>query len=233
MSKGTKTNSFLNRTVPVKIWQLIVGAVAIAAASILLVVMADAVNGNNGQQGGTSRETNASVSGNGQSKTTSKSRKSKRGNLIKRVGDLSMVKTTSGKTIASWTLTDIDVAPKCVADSGQSEKQPENGHFVVLSFDVKTANASADIDKHLPLSLGSPGVWKYYLKDGTLWNGNPAGDYSESCLAPTETLPGTIGAGTRASGKVVFDLPSTDGILVFDESLSGGWEYSISGNGSN
>lgn len=117
-----------------------------------------------------------------------------------------------------------------MTDSGQSKKQSGKGIFVTLSFGVKTADSSADIDKHLPLSLGFPGVWNYYLKDGTLWNGDPAGDYSESCLDSTETLPGTIGAGTRASGKVVFDLPLTDGILAFDESLSGGWEYLLDGN---
>ncbi len=98
----------------------------------------------------------------------------------------------------------------------------------MLSFDVKTADASVDTEGSLPLSLGSPAVWRYYLKDGTLWNGNPDGDYSGSCIDSNEALPGNIGAGTRASGKVVFDLPSTDGVLVFDQSLSGGWEYSLS-----
>lgn len=227
--KNAENNSFWNRNISAKLWQLVVGAVAVAVVSVSLTVTVDAVHGDNARRSESNSEAGVSTSENDRLKDATQSRKSKRGNLIKKVGDVAAIKTKSGKTIASWTLTKIDAAPQCVADSGVAEKQPENGHFVVLSFDVKTADASVDTEGSLPLSLGSPAVWRYYLKDGTLWNGNPDGDYSGSCIDSNERLPGNIGAGTRASGKVVFDLPSTDGVLVFDQSLSGGWEYSLSG----
>lgn len=61
---------------------------------------------------------------------------------------------------------------------------------------------------------------------GTCKFGDPAPEYA--CLTDTETLPGSIGPGTQASGKVVFDIPSTDGILVYSDGPSGGWEYPLS-----
>lgn len=222
--KGT---GFWNKVVNAKVWQLVLGALIVAAVSVSLTVTVNAVNeDNNARHAEADSQTSTAAPDDGQQKRQQdKPRKSRRGNLVKKVGDVAAIKTKTGKTIASWTLTKIDTAPECDAD----RDKPTNGHYVTLSFDVETADASTDTEQDLPLTLGSPAVWRYYLKDGTQWSGNPAGDYGAGCIADgNELLPGTIGAGTKASGTVVFDLPSTDGILVYDGgSFSGGWEYSL------
>ena len=42
-------------------------------------------------------------------------------------------------------------------------------------------------------------------------------------------LPSTIGPGERATGKVILDVPSTEGILVYNEAMDSslGWEWEI------
>ena len=226
--ESKKKTGFWNKVVNAKVWQLLLGTLIVAAVSVSLTVTVNAVNEDNARHAEADSQTSTAVPNDGQQKRQQdKPHKSRRGNLIKKIGDVAAIKTKSGKTIASWTLTKIDTAPECTVE----QAKPTNGHYVTLSFDVETSDASTDIEQDLPLFLGSPAIWQYYLKDGTLWNGNPAGDsYGSGCIADSnELLPGNVGAGTRASGKIVFDIPSTDGILVYNGgSTNGGWEYSLS-----
>ena len=222
MSKNSIDN---NGTVTVKTWQLIVGAILVMVISVASTIGVGTIL--NGQRSKPSAEGSSapSASNGDRGKTQRKSTKSKRGNLVKGIGDKAAILTTDGKEIASWEVTSIDTNPTCDSGNGQSA----NGHFVVLTFDVVTSDASVDTNHTLPLSLGSPAIWQYYSADGSQWNGDPSGNYMQSCLTnSTELLPGSIGAGTHATGKVVFDLPSTDGVLAFSTNLDGGWEYDLS-----
>ncbi|RYQ26444.1 hypothetical protein PG2029B_1040 [Bifidobacterium pseudolongum subsp. globosum] len=149
---------------------------------------------------------------------------SDRGFLIKRTGDESALLKQDGKTrVASWTLTGIEVGATCTSSYAEP---PQNGHYVTLSFDVNTYEDLIQVHGY-PLSL-TGNQWQYYLADGTLWNGTPTSTSTYSCLADTDTLSNQIGASTQASGKIVFDLPTTDGILAFsDDGWRSGWEYPL------
>lgn len=149
---------------------------------------------------------------------------SERGFMVKRIGDESALLKSDGKTrVASWTLTGIDVDVQCTAPYSEP---PQNGHYVALNFDVETFEDLIDVHGY-PFSL-SGNMWQYYLADGTLWNGMPTSGNTYSCLTDTETLPNQIGESTKASGRIVFDLPTTDGILAFsDDGWLNGWEYPL------
>lgn len=48
------------------------------------------------------------------------------------------------------------------------------------------------------------------------------------CLPQADMLPDTIGPASKAQGKLVFDLPTTDGYLVYKDGDVTGWEYPLS-----
>ncbi|MEE8666905.1 MAG: hypothetical protein SOI13_01280 [Bifidobacterium mongoliense] len=149
-----------------------------------------------------------------------KAKTNERGNIIKHVGDTTRVFKGEDRStlLASWTVTGISLDAKCTDENAQPS---ENGHFVI--FDV-TAMTTKDVDS---LSVGSQGLWHYVEPDGTLWNGSVSGA-SFMCLPRDQTLPGMIGPALKAQGKIVFDLPSTDGSLVYSNGPGGGVEYPLS-----
>lgn len=168
---------------------------------------------------------------------TEKPKTSSRGNLIKRIGDTaSIYKSQADKTLlASWTVTNITLDAPCVPAYEGAETSPANGHFVVLDITVETTS-DFDSDSYGPLGLGAPGYWTYIQNDGTQWNGNLDGTSSKittyTCLPENQRLPQIIGQGVKAQGKVLFDLPSTDGYLVYGNESGHGWEYPLAGHAS-
>ena len=158
-----------------------------------------------------------------QKQTTSKILRSKRGNIVKHAGEEAGITGSSGKDVADWTVANITIDAKC---TNPEAGQPEHGHYVVLDISAKTT-AEFDPQKYGSLSLGEPYMWQYIEKNGTQWNGMPGSSPAASCLTDTENLPHAINQGVKAKGKVVFDLPSTDGTLVYTQQGSDGWEYPL------
>ncbi|MDF7665691.1 hypothetical protein [Bifidobacterium sp. ESL0745] len=150
-------------------------------------------------------------------------KKSSRGNIVKHIGEEAGISGKDGKDVADWTVTNIVIGPQC---DGPNKENPQAGHFVELDINAVTT-ADFDPNKLGSLSVGEPYMWKYIQKDGTQWNGMPGSTAAESCMADTEKLPSTINKGIKAHGKVVFDLPSTDGTLVYTQGGSLGWEYPL------
>lgn len=154
----------------------------------------------------------------------SKIQRSSRGNIVKQIGEEAGISGPDGKDVATWTVTSITKDAKC---TNPAAKQPEHGHYVVLDISAKTTS-KYDPNEYSSLSVGEPYMWKYIQRDGTQWNGMPGSSQAAECMAETENLPHTINQGITATGKVVFDLPSTDGILVYPHPGSQSWEYSLS-----
>ncbi|OXN01442.1 hypothetical protein [Bifidobacterium vansinderenii] len=148
---------------------------------------------------------------------TKTAEKNERGHLVKHIGDTAMYTKSQSSTepLAEWTATDITIDYQCTADYSE---QSHNGHYVAVNFDVQTQPEFTQSS----LYLGAMGGWKYIQKDGTMWNGIPEAE--TVCMPQEEQLPGSIGAGVKAQGKVLFDLPTTDGYLVYDDT----WEYPLS-----
>lgn len=147
-----------------------------------------------------------------------------RGNLIKHVGETSVVNTPkSFKPMANITVRAIDVDPGCTVPS---PRPPENGHFVVLTIDLEAAPGLVE-DGDKKWGMYSTG-WKVIAANGTTQNGRPQTTASILCLDDSEELPNEIGLGEKATGKVVLDVASPSGTVVYsDPGWPSGleWEY--------
>ena len=144
-----------------------------------------------------------------------------RGNLVRHAGDTVRALDSKGKVQAEWTVTGIVTDPTCTAPDSEP---PENGHFVELDMQARLSNDSAgDL-----MDIGSPATWRFIHKDGTLWSGNTGSFPSYGCLPAEERMPGTLIRGTKAEGKVIFDVPSLEGSLYYEyDGGNHGWEYPI------
>lgn len=222
-------------TVTLKWWQLLVAAIVVVALSVGVAVAVNTAIRNNTDEAASSKDYKKPEKAKPQQ--TEKPKTSSRGNLIKRIGDTaSIYKSQADKTLlASWTVTNITLDAPCVPAYEGAETSPANGHFVVLDITVETTS-DFDSDSYGPLGLGAPGYWTYIQNDGTQWNGNLDGTSSKittyTCLPENQRLPQIIGQGVKAQGKVLFDLPSTDGYLVYGNESGHGWEYPLAGHAS-
>lgn len=146
-----------------------------------------------------------------------------RGNIVKHVGDGAGVTGEDGKDVVSWTVTGINLNPQCT----ESYQAPvKNGHLIALDVTVSTTPKFKD-SEYNPFNIGSGSLWKYIRKDGTVWNGDLLNDSTVSCIPQEQSLPTDIGPDAKAQGKVILDIPATDGYLVFSQMDKDGWEYPL------
>lgn len=185
---------------------------AVLASACLLVTVAGC-----GQQSG--MQATGGETGTG----TQAPKRNKRGNIVKHVGDEAGITGDDGKDVADWTVTGITIDAKCTNPSAEPAK---NGHYI--EFDVTaTTTGKFDPNKYGSLSVGEPYMWKYIKKDGTQWNDMPGSSNATECMTEAENLPHAINQGVKAKGKVVFDVPDTDGTLVYTQGSPEGWEYPL------
>lgn len=224
--------------VVLKWWQLIVALIVVMALSVGVTVGVNLLmRGNDsGSQSVPVAEPKQEQPQKAQpdSSESTQPKGNSRGNLVKKIGEVAgITKSTTDRTeVATWTVNSITLDAPCEPTYEGAETTPVNGHFVMFDITVETT-AEYDESEFGTLTLGSPAVWKYIQKDGTQWNGRPDGTISKpttySCLPDDQRLPGTIGQGVKVHGKVMFDLPSTDGYLVYTQGgATTGWEYAIS-----
>jgi hypothetical protein len=153
---------------------------------------------------------------------------SQRGNLIKELDEVAWVGPLESNTIDdAWfqfKITDIEVGDKadCTEDSGYSEP-PENGHFLFITIVASTSSDWPEddwvdevyfMDSNFSV-VGSDGVTENDVEGSALW-----------CLASKDTMP-NLGPGENATGKVVLDIGSESGVLVFKPWFvdGAGWEW--------
>lgn len=148
---------------------------------------------------------------------------SERGNVVKHIGDTAYIYAdASRKTeLARWTVTNITLDAPCTDEGAEPS---ENGHMVVMDVTVQTTK---DLPTDQTLYLGVTGYWQYVLKDGTISNA-PVNGSAALCLPQADMLPSEIGPASKAQGKLVFDLPTTDGYLIYKGGYATGWEYPLS-----
>ncbi|OTA26690.1 hypothetical protein B9G54_03690 [Alloscardovia macacae] len=217
-----KSSEALNKTVTLKLWHIVIAVCAVMllivgctfAAHALATSHNEATTAKNNYPRPTKQEA--------PKKTTPQ--KSARGNIIKHIGETAAACSDQNCSTpaAQWTVTNITIDATC---TGEYATAPENGHFVALDID---ASVSSSTDASLYLGA-SGGWWTYFTKDGTQLNLDPRSGASLSCVSENEALPSQISTGAKASGKVILDVPSTDGYLVYSMDGTGkGWEYPLS-----
>ncbi|MET3719224.1 hypothetical protein [Arthrobacter sp. UYEF21] len=129
--------------------------------------------------------------------------------------------TDKEKTVASFVINSIQVDPACTNSSAMPAK---NGHFVVLDVSMETMPALAD-SVNPQFGLAGYG-WKAIADNGTTFNGDVASFESYMCLPEAERFPSALGPAEKATGKIVFDVPTTTGVLVHKQAfMPAGWEW--------
>lgn len=225
-TQHTQSNS--GKTITLKLWQFIIIVIVVAVVSIACTITVNMVMQDNAKHAATAQSYQKPKT---QTTTKRPVKKSQRGNLVKHIGDIAAIcSDTSCKTeIARWKVTNITLDYQCPTQAnaivGISDGKPENGHFIAFDVEV-TTTPEYDADSYGSLALGTASAWNYFMKDGTQWNGEMSTTESVNCIPREQQLPSVIGGGSKAKGKIIFDVPSKDGYLVYANGTTG-WEYPL------
>ncbi|PLS30612.1 hypothetical protein Uis1B_1532 [Bifidobacterium margollesii] len=222
--KNKSDNASSRKTITLSWLQMIIALAVVVCLSVACTVTVTMVINDNKQRATTSASYKKPETAT--TTPTSTSTRSERGYLVKHIGDkAAYTKSTTDRTeLASWTATNITLDAPCqqVPDKYNNNGKPENGHFIAIDFTVQTTPQLKE-SSNGSIYLGSSGMWKYIEKDGTQWNGDPGSLSAINCIPKGKQLPSSIGPSVKAQGMMMFDLPSTDGYLVFDN----GFEYPL------
>lgn len=144
---------------------------------------------------------------------------SSRGNLVLEPGDPVVVTGYEDDDLegATFVVKSVEVDPVCTDPYVQ---ESENGHFVVLEVEVETAKEPDFTEATFGSFYVGSGAFKVIDKNGTTVNEVMGTGYS--CFDQAEQLPGNLGAGERATGKVVLDVPSAEGVIVYNNFVAPG-----------
>jgi len=154
----------------------------------------------------------------GQAKETSapaasEPKKSVRGKLVKKIGDA--VEYRSNKVneavVIRFVVTDIQVDPIC---SGEIARSPTNGHFVAFDISVETFPGMIEVPGY-EFSIAANN-WKVIDSSGKTVSGTSDTNEASRCFQGSDYLPWRMGPAEKAVGKVVFDVPTPSGVLVFE-----------------
>ncbi|WP_431813938.1 hypothetical protein [Kocuria sp. cx-455] len=152
-----------------------------------------------------------------------------RGTLAMKPGASALNSSPEHGELASMLVHSIEVDPVC---TGPYVQAPKNGHFVVMDVSVKVASHktlnAAGIS--YPSVSMRQGGFRAVDNDGKVTPGNDIIGNSYGCLPEGTELPRDINAGEKASGKIIFDVPSAEGVIVLPELLESpagmnGWEW--------
>lgn len=156
--------------------------------------------------------------------------KSERGNIIKQVGQSARLTSMDNPSemLVNFAVQELTVDPTCTTPYAEA---PENGHFVTVDIAAETGPAAVfdKLDYFGDFTFNS-GLWKFITPQGTTVN-SIATTPAYSCLTEQETLPAMIGPAEKATGKIVLDVPTTKGTLIFSDMLAQeSWEWQVPGN---
>lgn len=151
---------------------------------------------------------------------------SDRGNVIKEVGEGSVLLASDGSEMARFSIDSITVDGKC---TGQHALKPENGHFLILDMQVSTKpSLSQAINREF--LLGPNDSWKLIAPNGTTSNAHVRTGAAVNCFEPAAMIPEYLGPSEKAQGKFVLDVENASGTLVYRDMNTGAsweWEYAL------
>lgn len=141
--------------------------------------------------------------------------KSERGNIVKQVGETAELRNSNDELLASLTITSIEVDPVCTQEGAMPA---ENGHLVAVGVDFESTAAY----ETGTMILGPWGI-KAIDDQGVTMNGDPESNASMSCISSDEFVNRTPDPGEHIVGTVMLDVPTSSGVLVFNDMWE--WEY--------
>lgn len=144
---------------------------------------------------------------------------SSRGNRVLEPGDVAVVTgfESEDDEVAKFVIKGIEVDPTC---TGEYPEEAENGHLVAIDVEIETGPEPGFSEGTYGGNFSmAPEVFRVVDKNGTTLN-SATSVASMMCLDQSEQIPSNLGAGERATGRMVFDLPSTEGVLIYDNFTS-------------
>lgn len=149
-----------------------------------------------------------------------------RGNLIKQIGETAGIRDANGEYLVTFVVNSISNNVVC---SGPYAGPSENGVFVAVEMSVQTSPNMLNSDLIESFSIDASG-FTAIGPDGVTSNVSPYTAASLSCLSEADSLPTTIGPGENVRGKVLLDLQSPSGTLVFEDWWTdSAWEWTYPG----
>lgn len=150
-----------------------------------------------------------------------------RGNIEASVGDEIVVSgMVDDAEVYKFKITNIDFDVQCTEPYAQPS---ENGKFIKVDVEVNTGSKEIFDKNYYSGAYISASSFKYISAEGTTFNGDLGSTQTYGCIPQSQKLPSDIGPAQKASGSIILDVPATDGVIIFDDSLSGnGVEYKLS-----
>lgn len=150
-----------------------------------------------------------------------------RGNIEASVGDEIVVSgMMDDAEVYKFKISNIDLDVQCTEPYAQAS---ENGKFIKVDVEVNTGSKETFDKNYYSSAYISASSFTYISAEGTTFNGNLGSGRTYGCIPQNQELPSGIGPAQKASGSIILDVPATDGVLIFDDSLSGnGVEYKLS-----
>lgn len=152
-----------------------------------------------------------------------------RGTLPMKPGASAVAALPGHGELASMTVHSIEVDPVC---TGSYVRAPQNGHFVVMDVSVEVARHSTLTDAGVRYDSVSmrQGGFRTVDKDGNMTPGNDIIGNGYGCLPEGSAMATDIRAGEKAAGKIIFDVPTAEGVIILPDLLGQspsirGWEW--------
>lgn len=152
-----------------------------------------------------------------------------RGNIVKAIGDDAGIGGLQrGVDTAVWSIDGIETDVECT-EPYQTSK-PVNGHLTAVDLNLTTGDDWSTYTNGYGYVSG--GYFTFIDSEGVT-HSDLETIATYSCLSERETFnTGSLGADQTFKGKVVLDLPDTEGTLVFSPTWDGymamvGWEYPV------
>jgi hypothetical protein len=219
----------------------VLGLVAIVASLAVYAAFVNSLNSASGTYAGTTNPFSAEVEGEGYPLGEEEALEgeaeanadeeappsNERGNLVKGIGELAGVGGLErGVHTAVWSIDGIETGIDCTEPYQSAE--PE-GHLTTVDLNLSTG---PDWDEYTGgYGYVSPSYFTFIDSKGVT-HSDLETIATYSCLPESQTFnDGSLGAGQNFTGKIILDLPDTEGTLVFTPSWdiynTSGWEYPV------
>jgi len=201
------------------------GATAVAATLIFGgVTVANSINADNSTAPAASKDDKGIKKADVNPNTKKQVKTDKFDNVVKNVGEeAGLVDDKTKRSLFSLKVNKITTATSCPSRVKGKTFAPENGIFLIV--DIKATMpakaATAAQVEYMPLIAETFAVEG---PDGKL-DRTVSSEAAWSCFSDKDLAPAVVNPGQTVTGKIVLDVKSTTGKLVYDPENNGGWSW--------
>ncbi|WP_431709794.1 hypothetical protein [Glutamicibacter uratoxydans] len=145
-----------------------------------------------------------------------------RGNLVKEMGEPAAYLDNSGDPTVKFRVDWIDTNPRC--DYPDYPEPAPGRERIAVHLTVETTTALTTPPLNSGISF-DPFLWKYIDASGKTWGGDLNDSSGIVCETAEGVLPTIFGPAEKGSGVIVMEVPSLDGILIYNSPE--GFEFNL------